>query len=41
LVNAHFTQILVPVLLTQLAVAVVGFDGNNLAKEYGAKIQKD
>jgi hypothetical protein len=41
LVNLNFTQALVPVLLTQLAVAVVGLDGDNLAKEYGAKIQKD
>jgi hypothetical protein len=40
LINANLTQFLVPVLLTQLAVAVVGLDGDNLAKEYGAKIQK-
>ncbi len=39
--NANFTQFLVPVLLTQLAVAVVGLDGNNLETETGAKIQKD
>ena len=40
-IGYNFTQLLVPVLPTLFAMAVVGLDGNNLATENSAKIQKN
>ena len=39
--NDHLAFTIVPIQLILSATAVVGLDENNLATEYGVKIQKD